>query len=80
MEPRKLTYDEHKQLMIIRQSQLKLVLDWAISCGYCLSLSELTRITNQMTTFVEEGSTPEVNDIIKGIDKYLESKNEKTNK
>ncbi len=77
---KKLTYEEHKQLMIIRQSQLKLVLDWATTCGYCLTLLELARITEQMTSFVVNGPSPEMNDILSAIDKYLKEQNEKTNR
>jgi hypothetical protein len=73
-----MNYEDKKQMLIVRQSQLKLTLDWANSCGYCLSLEELTRITERMVDYVYNGPTIEINEQMKAIDGYLKKSKEKT--
>jgi len=71
-----MNYEEKKQMLIVRQSQLKMTLEWATACGYCLSLEELTRITERLVDYVYQGPTAEINQATKAIDVYLQ-KNKK---
>ena len=56
---------------IATQSSLKVVMDWANSCGKCLSLKELVAITNVMVDYVEQGYSKEIGDRLEKIDEYL---------
>jgi hypothetical protein len=59
---------------IATQSSLKVVMDWANSCGKCLSLKELVAITNVMVDYVEQGYSKEIGDRFEKIDEYLDEK------
>lgn len=63
---------KEEQQMIARQSQLKLVLDWSVSCNKCLSLKELVGITNVMVDYVENGYSAEIGTRLENIQSYLE--------
>ena len=66
---------QSKERQIASQSSLRLVNDWATSCGKCLELKELVAITNVIVDYVENGYTKEIGDRLSTIDNYL--KNEK---
>lgn len=59
---------------IARQSQSKLILEWAQSCGHCLTLPELVAMTELMAEYVVNGHTPEIKVRIKNAQQHLEGK------
>lgn len=59
---------------IATQSSLKLVLDWANSCGKCLTLKELVGITNVMVDYVDGGYTKEIGDRLEKIEEYIDNR------
>jgi aerobic-type carbon monoxide dehydrogenase small subunit (CoxS/CutS family) len=60
-----------KDKQIIRQSQLKLVLDYATQCGYCISLTDLIKTATMMEMFVIEGFKTSNLDRYEALDKHL---------
>jgi hypothetical protein len=65
---------KEEQQAIARQSQLKLVLDWAISCNKCLTLKELVGITNVMAEYVVEGYTKQIGERLENIQGHIDKK------
>jgi len=65
---------QNKERQIATQSQLKLALDWAISCGKCLTLKELVSISVVLTDYVENGYSKELGDRFEKIDDYIVNK------
>ena len=65
---------KEEQQAIARQSQLKLVLDWAISCNKCLTLKELVGITNVMAEYVVEGYTKTIGERLENIQGHIDKK------
>jgi hypothetical protein len=65
---------KEEQEIIARQSQLKLVLDWSISCDTCLTLKELVAITNVMSDYVTNGYSGEISTRLENIQSYLDGK------
>jgi hypothetical protein len=63
-----------EQIRITRQSQLKMVLDWAESCGKCLTLKELVGITNVMAEYVMDGYSKQIGDRLEAIQEHIENK------
>jgi hypothetical protein len=74
MDKNNLSENDQRQIMIIRQSQLKLALDWSQLQGHKLSLLELTRLTSILTDYVIDGSTNEINTSLVKVDEYLKKK------
>ena len=72
MENKKAPQSQGRQ--ISTQSQLKLVNDWSVSCGYCITLKELVAITNVMVDYVETGYTKEIGDRLEKIQEHLDNK------
>ena len=60
--------------MIIRQSQLKLVLDWAQTCGICVSAKELIQVSEVFVDYVSNGYSKEIAARMDKIDEYLNTK------
>jgi hypothetical protein len=65
---------KEEQEIISRQSQLKLVLDWAVSCNKCLTLKELVGITNVMADYVMTGYTKQIGDRLENIQDHIDNK------
>jgi hypothetical protein len=65
---------QSKERQIASQSQLKLVLDWSVSCGKCLTLKELVGITNVMVDYVEQGYSKELGDRLDSIQSHIDNK------
>ena len=65
---------KEEQEIISRQSQLKLVLDWAVSCNKCLTLKELVGITNVMADYVMTGYTKQIGDRLENIQDHIDKK------
>ena len=51
---------QSKERQIASQSSLKLVLDWASSCGKCLTMKELVGVSVVIVDYVENGYTAEL--------------------
>ena len=65
---------KEEQEIIARQSQLKLVLDWSISCNKCLTLKELVGITNVMAEYVTNGYDKKIGDRLDAIEDHINNK------
>jgi hypothetical protein len=65
---------QNKDRQIATQSSLKLVNDWANSCGKCLELKELVAITNVIVDYVEKGYSKELGDRLDKIQEHLDHK------
>jgi hypothetical protein len=65
---------QSKDRQIATQSQLKLTLDWAVSCGRCLTLKELVSISVVLVDYVENGYSKEIGDRFEKIEDYLNNK------
>lgn len=72
MENKKNPQSQGRQ--ISTQSQAKLVLDWSVSCGHCITLKELVAITNVMVDYVEMGYSKEIGDRLDKIQEHLDNK------
>ena len=59
---------------IVRQSSLKLMMNWAESCDKCLTLSELSAMTEVMTEYIEYGYSKEIGDRFNKIQQHLDNK------
>lgn len=60
-----------KDRQIIRQSQLKLVLDYSIMRGYKVSVQDLIKVTAMMEMFVVNGYKTTDMEKYQAIDKHL---------
>jgi hypothetical protein len=65
---------KEEQETIARQSQLKLVLDWAETRNFKLDLKELMAITNVFADYVVEGYSKTLSDRLEKIQDHLENK------
>lgn len=65
---------QSKERQIAAQSSLKLVNEWATTCGKCLTLKELVGITNVIVDYVENGYSKELGDRLDKIQDHLENK------
>lgn len=65
---------QNKERQIATQSSLKLVNEWAVSCGKCLTLKELVGITNVIVDYVESGYTAELGKRLDTIQEHLDNK------
>ena len=65
---------QSKERQIASQSSLKLVNDWAASCGKCLELKELVAITNVIVDYIEKGYSKELGDRLDKIQEHLDHK------
>jgi len=68
---------QSKDRMIAAQSSLKLVNEWAVSCGRCLTLKKLVSETNVIVDYIENGYSKEIGQRLETIDKYLDEKESK---
>tara|TARA_R110000823_G_scaffold302859_1_gene424144 strand:+ start:1968 stop:2201 length:234 start_codon:yes stop_codon:yes gene_type:complete len=67
----KMTKEDHKQEMIIRQSQIKLSLDYFKACGVCPSLTDLMKITTMLEQYIKDGYNKEIVGKFEKIDDYI---------
>lgn len=66
------------QQSIIRQSQIKNVVDYCRMIGTPLTLKEIVRITNVLVDYCENGYTPEIGNLLDKIDVHIASKFEES--
>ena len=69
MENKKAPQSQGRQ--ISTQSQAKLILDWSVSCGYCITLKELVAITNVMVDYCVNGYNKDLGERLDAIDKFI---------
>jgi hypothetical protein len=62
------------QLSIIRQSQIKLVVEYARMIGTPMTLKEIVGITNVLVDYIEQGYSKEMGERLENIDKHIASK------
>ena len=62
------------QLSIIRQSQIKLVVEYARMIGTPMTLKEIVGITNVLVDYIEQGYSKEMGERLDNIDKHIQSK------
>ena len=64
---------QNKERQIESQSSMKLVLEWSVSCGKCLTLKELVGITNVIVDYVENGYTAEIGKRLDTIQDHIDN-------
>lgn len=63
-----------KDLQIVRQSQLKLVLEYTSQAQVQLKLKEIVGITNVMVDYCINGYSKELGDRLNGIDVFISAR------
>ena len=61
-----------KDILIIRQSQLKLCLEYFHMCGVCPTLADTIRISKMLEEYVLKGYSSTIHDSFLKIDKYIQ--------
>jgi len=64
---------QSKERQIAAQSQLKMTQEWAQSCGVCLSLSDLVKVSAVLVDYVENGYSKELGERLDKVDSYLQT-------
>ena len=59
---------------IVRQSSMKLLLDWSKTCDKCLTLKELTAMNEVVTEYVEYGYSKSIGERLDKIQQHLDTK------
>jgi bacterioferritin-associated ferredoxin len=72
MENKKISQSKDRQ--IATQSSLRTILDWANSCGKCLTMKELMAMAVVLVDFVENGYSKELGDRAEKIQEHLDHK------
>lgn len=65
------TKPTEKDLQIIRQSQLKLTMDYFTACGTCPSMTDLLKVTTMLENFVVNGYRAADLPKYEALDKYI---------
>jgi hypothetical protein len=65
---------QNKDRQIASQSSLKLVLDWATSCGKCLTMKELVGMSVVLVDYVENGYSKEIGVRLETIQEHIDNK------
>jgi len=65
---------QNKDRQIASQSSMKLVMDWANSCGKCLTMKELVAMSVVIVDYVENGYSKEIGDRLDKIQDHLDNK------
>jgi len=60
-----------KDKQIIRQSQLKLSLDYYQMCGYCPNITDLIKTTAMLEDFVINGYSKDMASKFERLDEYI---------
>jgi hypothetical protein len=63
--------EKQKQLAIVRQSQLKFVLDWSKHIGVKLNLTEQMRIATALTYYCIDGYNKDTMRMLEEADKLI---------
>lgn len=62
------------QNSIVRQSSLKMVLDYSRSLGVILTLKEIVKITNVIVDYCQNGYSNDIGKVLDAIDEHIKSK------
>ena len=62
-----------KDEQIIRQSQIKLALDYFTACGVCPSLTDLMSITTMLEQYIKDGYSKELKAKFEKIDEFIQT-------
>jgi len=65
---------QNKERQIASQSSMKLVLDWGISCGKCLTMKELVGMSVVLVDYIENGYTAEIGKRLDAIQDHIDNK------
>jgi len=65
------TKPTEKDLQIIRQSQLKLTMDYFNACGTCPSITDLLKVTTMLENFVVNGYKTADLPKYEALDRYI---------
>ncbi len=65
---------QNKDRQIASQSSMKLVLDWATSCGKCLTMKELVGMSVVLVDYIENGYTAEIGKRLDAIQDHIDNK------
>ena len=65
---------QSKERQIASQSSMKLVLDWATSCGKQLSIKDLVGISVVMVDYIENGYDKELGKRLEVIQDHIDNK------
>ena len=66
--------EREKQEVIVRQSQLKFVMDYAKMINVNLTLLEMVRISRVLTNYVMDGYNTNTLDLLEKADKLIKDK------
>ena len=66
-----MTKEDHKQEMIIRQSQIKLALDYFNACNICPTLADLVKTTTMLEKYIKDGYSPELISKFEKTDEFI---------
>lgn len=61
-----------KDKQIIRQSQLKFVIDYFQMCNLCPTMTDIISVTTMMEKFVIEGYNSDIKASFERIDKFID--------
>lgn len=61
-----------QQEQIVRQSQIKLALDYFNACGVCPTLSDLIKITTMLEQYIKNGYDKDIVAKFDRIDEYIQ--------
>lgn len=70
-----MTFEERKQELIVRQSQMERVIEFYTLRGIQPSTLELFTTVELFSDFIMNSMTPQVKDRVNNMDKYLMTKN-----
>lgn len=65
------TDNTSKERQIIRQSQIKLALDYFHSCGVCPTSKDLIRTTTLLEDYIFNGYSKSLSDRFEKLDEYI---------
>jgi hypothetical protein len=65
---------QSKERQIAAQSSLKLVNEWANSCGKCLTIKDLVGISVVIVDYVENGYTTELGKRLEAIQDHIDNR------
>lgn len=65
---------QSKDRQIATQSSMKLVMDWANSCGKCLTLKELIGMSIVLVDYVENGYSKEIGERADKVQEHIDNK------
>lgn len=65
---------QNKDRQIASQSSMKLVLDWSVSCGKCLTMKEIVGMSVVFVDYIENGYSAEIGKRLDAIQDHIENR------